>query len=133
MEVEELENEMVERPWGMQDDSAVINLVVEEDPFLGEEKVIVDSGCNRIAINKKELFTSLDEQKRRKIQTAMKRAILNVEGVGDVKCLENVYFCPQSAENLVGVNHLHAMGYTTVLDGHVTIYDRETDLVMVQY
>ncbi len=64
----------------MQDDSAVINVVVEEDPFLGEAKVIVDSRCNRIVINKSELFTSLDEKKRRKIQTAMKKAILNVEG-----------------------------------------------------
>ncbi len=85
---------MDERPWGMQDDSAVINFVVEDDPFLGEEKVIVDSGCNRIAINKRKLFTSLDEKKRQKIQTAMKKAILNVEGVGDVNCLENVYYCP---------------------------------------
>ncbi len=73
LEVEVSENEMDERPWGMQDDSAVINLVVEKDPFLREEKVILDSRCNRIAINKRELFTSLDEKKRRKIQTAMKK------------------------------------------------------------
>ena len=56
-----------------------------------------------------------------------------MEGVGDIRGIENVYYCPQSAENLVGVNYLYSMGYTTVLDDNVTIYDKEIDLVMIQY
>jgi hypothetical protein len=56
-----------------------------------------------------------------------------MEGVGDIRGIENVYYCPQSAKNLVGVNYLHSIRFTTVLDDNVTIHDKETDLVMVQY
>jgi hypothetical protein len=51
----------------MYDDELVMNLALDEDPFLGEERIIVESGCNRIAMNKRELFTSLNERKRREI------------------------------------------------------------------
>ena len=133
VEMSESDDEASEHLKTMYDDEVVMNLALDEDPFQGEERIIVDSGCNRIAVNKRELFTSLDEKKRRKIKTALRKAILNVEGVGDIRGIENVYYCPQSAENLVGVNYLYSMGYTTVLDDNVTIYDKETDLVMVQY
>ncbi len=57
---------------------------------------------------------------------------MHVKGVGDVGPLKNVYWCPDSSENLVGVNDLKDMGYTVILDDFCTIVDRDTDVMVVQ-
>ena len=68
--------------------------------------VLVDSACNVLAINKERLFSNLDKSKTRKIKTAQKKSVVLVKGVGDVGALKNAYRCPDSSENLCGVNVL---------------------------
>ncbi len=66
VEMYESDDEVSEHIRTMYDDEVVVmNLAIDDDPFQGEERIIVDSGCNRIAVNKRELFTSLDERKRK--------------------------------------------------------------------
>ncbi len=82
--------------------------------------VLVDSACNVLAINKEHLFSNLDKSKTRKIKTAQKKLVVHVKGVGDIGALKNAYWCPDSSENLRGVNVLN------------TIVDRETEAAVVQ-
>ena len=88
--------------------------------------VLVDSACNVLAINKERLFSNLDKSKTRKIKTAQRRSVVHVKGVGDVGPLKNAYWCPDSSENLCGVNILKEMGYMVILDDYCTIIDRDS-------
>jgi hypothetical protein len=92
----------------------------------------VDSACNVLAINKERLFSNLDKSKTRKIKTAHKRSVVQVKGVGDAGSLKNAYWCPDSSENLCGVNILNDMGYMVILDDYCTIVDKDTDTTVVQ-
>ena len=87
----------------------------------------MDSACNVLAINKERLFSNLDNSKTRKIKTAQKRSVVQVKGVGGMGPLKNAYWCPDSSENLCGVNVLKDMGYMVILDDYCTIVNRDTD------
>jgi hypothetical protein len=114
------------------DDSLVMNYAESSEPFGEDEVVLVDSACNVLAINKERLFSNLDKSKTRKIKTAQRKSVVLVKGVGDVGALKNAYWCPDSSENLCGVNVLKDMGYTVILDDYCTIVDRDTDATVVQ-
>lgn len=86
------------------DYDGTLNYALNDEELNQSEVILIDSGCNRLAVNKKKLFTNLDENKTRLIKTALKKSIIHVKGVGEIGCLKNVYFCPDSSENLCGVN-----------------------------
>ncbi len=114
------------------DDSLIMNYAESSEPFGEDEMILVDSACNVLAINKERLFSNLDKSKTRKIKTAQKKTVVHVKGVGDVGPLTNAYWCPESSENLVGVNILKEMGYMVILDDFCTIVDKVTDATVVQ-
>jgi hypothetical protein len=64
--------------------------------------------------------------------TAQKKSVVHVKGVGDVGPLKNAYWCPDSSENLCGVNILKDMGYMVILDDYCTILDKNTDATVAQ-
>ena len=91
------------------------------------------ASCNVLAINKERLFTNnLDKSKTRKSRQHKRKSVVQVKGVGDVGPLKNAYWCPDSSENLCGVNILKDMGYMVILDDYCTIVDRDTDATVVQ-
>ena len=60
VELEKDFSEVDEQLESMYDDEAVINYALSENLFEKDERIILDSGCNRVAVNKRELFNELD-------------------------------------------------------------------------
>jgi hypothetical protein len=116
-EIEEIKE--MKTPFPLQtlyDDDALMNYAKSDIPYSDDHVVIVDSGANRLAMNKLSLFSNLDTSKRKKIKTALKKSIIDVKRVGNIGPLTNVYFCPDSSENLCGVNVINEMGFSCLLD-----------------
>jgi hypothetical protein len=122
-EIEEIKEKKTPFPvQTLYDDDALMNYAKSDITYSDDHVVIVDSRANRLAINKLSLLSNLDTSKRGKIKTALKKSIIDVKGVGNIVPLTNVYFFPDSSENLCGVNVIDKMEFSCLLDDHLTVF-----------
>jgi hypothetical protein len=99
-------------------DAAIGALDLAEEPSW-----ILDSGCSRHISGNPEAFTSIDMHESPAVVQTASNQLLPVEGKGSVKLgnhaeinINDVYFVPGLAFNLLSVGSIADMGFTLVFD-----------------